>query len=103
MNTVSKDLLTMQSNVDNAAVLKLLEEMGVKRKSPRDILHNHIFPILESEEWRVRSIHWLSIVAMALIVCTVSCRLNHLVSSQVILCLRNCKLTTIHVFSVLTG
>ena len=54
MNTVSKDLLTIQSNADNAAVYKLLEEMGVKRMSPREILHSHIIPTLKTDEWLVR-------------------------------------------------
>lgn len=53
MRTVSKEMLSMQSNAENASVHRLLEEMGVKRMTSREIVYNHIIPILESDDWRV--------------------------------------------------
>lgn len=61
LKTVSRQLLTCQTVAENTVVRQLLEDMGVKRLSPRQVIHNHIIPILKSNDWQVNRTHlWVS-------------------------------------------
>ena len=54
LNTVHPFLLKCQDSVANSQVSNLLDNLGVKHLMPHDIIHHHILPVLETDQWKVR-------------------------------------------------
>ena len=53
LKTVSRQLLMCQKPAENNTVYQLLEDIGVKKLSPREVIHSHILPVLNSGDWQV--------------------------------------------------
>jgi hypothetical protein len=52
MQTVHPLTLNINGNV-NSQIIALLEQLGVKRLTPRDVISHHILPILRTDAWKV--------------------------------------------------
>lgn len=52
MQTVHPLMLNINGNM-NSQMVALLELLGVKRLTPRDIIVHHIIPILKTDAWKV--------------------------------------------------
>jgi hypothetical protein len=52
IRTVSRQLLMCQKPAENNTVYQLLEDIGVKKLSPREVIHGHILRVLNSDDWK---------------------------------------------------
>ncbi|XP_038073872.1 uncharacterized protein LOC119741972 [Patiria miniata] len=55
MCTLDGRVLTSLDSVANSQVIQLLEELGVLRISPRDVIGHHILPVIQSDQWKDKS------------------------------------------------
>ena len=55
LNTVHGALLQAGHQVASSQASRLLEQLGVKRLTPQEIINHHILPVLQSDLWKVRN------------------------------------------------
>lgn len=53
LNMVHPNLLQCQDSVANSQVSRLLKDFQVKHLTPHDIIHHHILPVFQSDQWKV--------------------------------------------------
>ena len=53
IKTIDVALLQAGHQVASSQVSRFLEQLGVKRPTPQEIIKHHILPILQSDQWKV--------------------------------------------------
>ena len=54
LNTVHPLLMNTDDQIANSQASKLLEQLGVKKLTPSDVIKHHILPVLREEHfWKV--------------------------------------------------
>ena len=60
LRALEKDMLTLDGRVlhsldkvSNSQIVQMLEELGVRHISPRDVIQHHILPVIKSDQWKV--------------------------------------------------
>ncbi len=56
LNSVHPLLMNTDDQIANSQVARLLEQLGVKKLTPNDVIHHHILPVLKEEHlWKVHA------------------------------------------------